>query len=148
MRRRPLILFFAVVLSLLALLVFLSANKVPTLRVVVVNESGTPVPGAKIQPDGIRGTDRAHYGWGDHFSVKPVSLITDANGTAKIPYPRFIMERVRSIELSFRVDHPDYSPDRHFIPVASPIRSTTPFLQRLRSSTTISSKAKRSSASS
>jgi hypothetical protein len=131
MRRRPIILIFALSLVFAALFVLLSATKVPALRVLVVDDSGTPVPGAKIKPDGIRGTDGAHYGWGDHFSVKPAPLTTDANGRATIPYPRFIMERVRSIELSFGVDHPDYSPDRRFVPVASPLRSSTPFLQRL-----------------
>lgn len=122
----------SVIILLVAGVVFLIlAARVPVLQVVVVNEAGTPVAGAKIKPDGIRGTDGGHYGWGDDFSVKPLPVTTDAKGKAKIPYPRFIVERVRSIELSFGVDHPDYASSRPFVKVAAPIRSTTPFVQRL-----------------
>jgi hypothetical protein len=131
MRRRRIIIIALVVLLVPGLFFLISVNRVPNLQVMVVNESGTPVQGATIQPDGIRGTDRAHYSWGESFAVKPLTLTTDKKGVARIPFPRYIVERVRSIELSFGVDHPDYSPQRPFVQVGSPIRSTTPFVQRL-----------------
>jgi hypothetical protein len=131
MRRRRIIAVGLIALLVAGAFLLFSASRVPTLRVVVVNESGAAIQGAKIQPDGIRGTDRAHYSWADTFTVKPLPVTTDASGVARIPFPRYIVERVRSIELSFGVDHPDYSPERPFVQVRAPIRSTTAFAQRL-----------------
>src|SRR5688572_12726577 len=131
MRRRRIFIIALVVLLAPGLFFLISVNRVQNLHVVVVNESGAPVEGATIQPDGIRGTDRAHYSWAESFAVKPWPLTTDKEGVARIPFPRYIVERVRSIELSFGVDHPDYTPQRPFVQVGAPIRSTTPFLQRL-----------------
>jgi hypothetical protein len=132
MRQRRIIIIGLLVLLIPGLLFLFVVSRVPVLRVAVVDESGTPVPGATITPDGIRGSDHGHYLWREEFSVKPLSVTTDQNGAAKIPFPRYIVERVRSIELSFGVDHPDYSPARPFVKVGSPLRSNTPFLQRLR----------------
>lgn len=131
MRRRLIIIFVVVVLLAVVLFVF-GTRRVPVLRVQVVDQRGAPVAGATILPHGIRGTDSAHYGWGDHFSVRPRPVKTDSNGQAKIRYPRYIRERVRSIKLSFDVDHPDFLLDRPFVDVAAPIRSTTPIVQRLK----------------
>jgi hypothetical protein len=101
------------------------------LHLQVVDPAGTPVSGALLTPDGIRGTDRAHYGWRDGSTVKPTPVRTDAAGRATILYPAFVHERIRSIEISFGVDHPDFSPERPFIPVGSGITTATPPLQRL-----------------
>ncbi len=124
----------AIVLVLCALilagLLLLARGTVPALQVRIVDETGTPVAGAVIRPDGIRGTDTAHYGWATNFAVKPLPVTSDSQGGAAIPFPRFIVERVRSVELSFGVDHPDFAHARPFVQVATPLRSTTPFVER------------------
>ncbi len=101
------------------------------LRVRVVDSAGAPVAGAVLTPDGIRGTDRAHYWWRDDRAVKPTPVRTDADGCASFPYPPYVHERIRSIEISFGVNHPDFSPERPFIPVASGLTTATPPLQRV-----------------
>lgn len=102
----------------------------PRLEIRVVDTSGQPVPGATIQPDGIRGTDGGHYGWTRTMPVQPDPVVTDSNGRASIVYPKFIHERVRSIELSFGVSHPDFGSERPFISVSAPLTSATPWKTR------------------
>lgn len=129
--KRPLILLGAGLCLVLVTFAIFEAFKFPRLKVLMIDEQGKPVPGARIEPDGIRGTDGGHYGWGDWMQVKPVPVTTAADGRATIEYPKFITERVRSIQLSFGVKHPQFGAERPFIDVAAPVTSATPWKERL-----------------
>lgn len=131
MKRRSIIIVGGGVAVALVVLSGFRAFQAPRLNVRVVDEGGRPVRGARITPDGIRGTDGGHYHWGEEMAVKPAPVVTDEEGWAAIPYPKYIVERVRSIELSFGVKQPDFGSERPFVPVASPLTSTTGLKERL-----------------
>jgi hypothetical protein len=131
--KRIALVFAAIVLIGFAVFVFVLAGRNPTLQVQVVDSRGVPIGGAIVTPDGIRGTDGGHYGWAytdvSKSKNRKEPTRTDTNGRAAISYPTFITERVRSIEVSFGVEHPDFCPERPFLKVSSPITSKTPFRQ-------------------
>jgi hypothetical protein len=123
----------ASLLTGLTVLIVVLAGRNPILHIQVVDSRGVPIAGAAVTPDGIRGTDGGHYGWRytdvSNSKSHQEPTRTDTKGRADISYPPFITERVRSIEVSFGVEHPDFCPERPFLKVSSPITSKTPFLQ-------------------
>src|SRR5947209_19287566 len=40
--------------------------------------------------------------------------VTDEHGVARVPYPKYVFERIETGQISFSVDHPDFIPDRPF----------------------------------
>ncbi|EEF58283.1 hypothetical protein [Pedosphaera parvula] len=93
----------------------------------VIDAAGNPVAGAIITPDGLRPKKNGgHYMWTDEAPVKPLPVKTDAKGIARVSYPHYVVERLETGEISFRVDHPDFCPDRPFRTVsASPPANAT-----------------------
>ena len=107
---------------LVGLLIWLIASvpHYPVALIRVVDGSGKPIVGAIIQPDGLRTKQgpygSGHYGWftGDPDRPPSKPVATDADGYARIPYPKYVFERIETGQISFSVDHPDFAPDRPF----------------------------------
>lgn len=83
------------------------------LPVRVVGADGDPVPNAKVTPWALR-SSQGHGEWrqDDKWAkVGPQAVVTDADGTAAVPYPyyRDVEERVRTISVSLNVDHPEFA---------------------------------------
>ena len=123
--RRGVTVFVALVAVIFGILIWalVSAPPHPIALLRVVDSAGKPIAGAVIVPDGLRpkpGPYNGHYSWRsgvNGVSNNPVS--TDAEGYARVPYPKFIEERIETGEISFSVDHPDYVKDRPFREVAT-----------------------------
>ena len=112
-----------------------SANPVATVR--ILDPTGTPLAGTVIKPYAIRGSDQGHYGWGSFgrranpFSVEPKEVTTGPEGMARIEYPKYLVEGVRSIALTFTADHADHPPLRADVSVGAPLPTGAPVWQRL-----------------
>ncbi len=108
----------AVVFVALALVMLIAtAPKNPVALIRVVDASGKPVAGAIILPEGLRtkaGPYRSGwYGWRtDTNGVPNPPVVTGSDGYARVPYPRFVFERIETGTLCLAVNHPDFVPDR------------------------------------
>ena len=111
----------------LVLLAVRSAPPNPVAIIKVVDTAGKPIAGALIRPDGLRPKRiNSHWTWMDDNPVKPTPVKTDANGTARVFYPRYVYEKTETGEISFAVEHPDYCSDRPFrvVSAAPPANAT------------------------
>jgi len=89
-----------------------TANTFGTVQVTVLTEAGQPIAGAVIQPDGLREhrNPASHYGWSPALHGTPIPATTDARGQATISYPKMTVpeEDLRTVQISFSVNHPDF----------------------------------------
>jgi hypothetical protein len=118
----------AVGVFLLLAVILRSGPRCPVALIRVVDAAGKPVSGALIAPDGLRTKpgpyESGHYGWrtaGNWPTNTPVR--TDSEGCARIPYPKYVFERIETGQISFSVTHPDFVPDRPFrvVTISPPI---------------------------
>ena len=109
------------VIALLVAL-FVSAPKHPIALIRVVDSAGKPVAGAVVRPEGLR-TKPGPYGsgwyawsmaWGrpTQNPVPPEKVRTDGDGYARVPYPKFVFERIETGKIIISVDHPEFVPTR------------------------------------
>jgi hypothetical protein len=82
----------------------------------VVDDQGRPVRGAILKPDGLREhhNTASHYSWIPEQHGPRTPVTTDAQGRAVIRYPEYVVEEehLRTVQISFSVNHPDFSPAR------------------------------------
>ena len=83
---------------------FLHAN------VRVTNEKGEPITGAIVEPSGLRTVKErgSHWGWWEESFGPAPKIETDENGLARMPYPKYVTEKLEVGEVTWRVNHPDY----------------------------------------
>ena len=79
----------------------------------VIDENSNPVAGAVILPDGIL-SNTGHYMWRAELHGPASEVITDAQGIAKVSYPVYTTEKIKTEEISFKINHPEFCPDRPF----------------------------------
>ena len=137
MKRRVLIGTGVVLLAALVLVGFsLLKPPVPVAFIRVIDESGRPVSGATIVPDGLRPKKGGgHYMWSGIYNrsgVKAEPATTDADGYARVRYPFYVIERLETEQISFVVDHPEYCPDRPFRVVASSPPANAPLQEKVK----------------
>jgi hypothetical protein len=106
---------FCIVGLLVAL--FVSAPKHPIALIRVVDSAGKPVAGAVIRPEGLRTKfgpyASAWYGWMvGQRGVPPTKVRTDSDGYARVPYPKYVFERIETGKISISVEHPEFVPVR------------------------------------
>jgi beta-lactamase regulating signal transducer with metallopeptidase domain/protocatechuate 3,4-dioxygenase beta subunit len=90
-------------------------DEIRYIEVTVVDPQGRPVEGAEVFPGGLRGiVGRGnHYRWHD-VPGEPVRGLdtprarTDAQGRARVPYPRYVRDTLPTGEVTVLVLHPDY----------------------------------------
>jgi len=104
----------------------------PVAMIRVVDAAGKPIAGAVIKPDGMRPKSgpysSGHYGW--RTSEKGVTddpVKTDADGNARVPYPKHVFERIETGQISFSVNHPLFVSDRPFRDVSTAPASGAPW---------------------
>jgi hypothetical protein len=90
-------------------------NPVALLR--VVDGKGKPIAGAVIRPQGLRTKPGAYsagwYSWqARRMGVQDDPVTTDANGHARLPYPKYVFERIETGTICLSVDHPDFVLER------------------------------------
>jgi hypothetical protein len=115
---RLLLLVLPVLLVLLFIVILARTPLHPVALIRVVDETGVPVAGAVVRPDGLR-TKRGPYfsngyGWrgGTNGGVANVPVTTDKEGYARVPYPKYVFERIETGTLSVSVQHQDFVPNR------------------------------------
>ncbi len=104
-----------VVLLLVALIA--TAPKHPVALIRVVDASGMPLVGAVVLPEGLRTKPGPYvsgwYGWRTAANGVPnPPVTTDKDGYARVPYPKYVFERIETGTLCLSVNHPDFVPDR------------------------------------
>ena len=131
-----LLLFATAVISAVLVLVWaiMTAPKDPMALIRVVDAAGGPVAGAVIRPDGLRTKPgpyaSGHYGWSSERNGVPNDpAATDENGVARVPYPKYVFERIETGQLSFSVRHPDFVSDRPFRTVTTAPPAGAPWRQ-------------------
>jgi BlaR1 peptidase M56 len=82
---------------------------------VLQDEAGVPISGAKLRADAFRVKGRLHgnaYSWRPQTSGKPPEVITDERGRALVTYPVDVIpeEKLELSDLTFSVSHPDFAP--------------------------------------
>src|SRR6266581_3437040 len=124
-----------VALTLVALIATAPKNPIALIR--VVDASGMPVAGAIVRPEGLRTKPGPYvsgwYGWGTALQngvpIRPVT--TDKEGYARVPYPKYVFERIETGTVCLSVDHPDFVPDRPERIVATAPPAGAPWRLRL-----------------
>jgi len=118
MKTKRLILL-AVLLGLIALasIALFPGTHNPVALLRVVDASGKPIAGAMIRAEGLRTKPGPYsggwYGWqAGRMGVPNDPVTTDANGHARLPYPKYVFERIETGMICLSVDHPDFVPDR------------------------------------
>ena len=126
--------FLIAVAGMVLLLAFMmfSAPKSPVALIRVVDAAGNPIAGAVITPDGLRPKpgpySSGHHGWhADRIGVPNDPVSTDKNGYGRVPYPKYVYERIETGEISFSVNHPDFVPDRPFRAVSISLPAGAPW---------------------
>jgi hypothetical protein len=134
--RWRLIFLAASVLVVIVLGVLLAtAPKHPVALIRVVDTTGKPIGGAIILPEGLRtkpGPYRSGwYGWmADRNGVPNPAVTTDKHGFARIPYPKFVFERIETGTLCLSVNHSDFVPERPEPIVATALPAGAPWRAR------------------
>src|SRR6266446_2403201 len=95
----------------------MTAPKHPVALIRVVDASGKPLAGAVVLPEGLRTKAGPYvsgwYGWrSDANGVTNPPVTTDKDGYARVPYPKYVFERIETGTLCLSVNHPDFVPDR------------------------------------
>ena len=114
-----------------------TAPEHPVALIRVVDANGKAIAGATILPEGLRTKDGPYrggwYGWrtgADTVTNAPV--ITDGDGYARAPYPKFVFERIETGTLCLSVSHPDFVPDRPERTVATALPEGAPLKSRVK----------------
>ena len=89
------------------------AQQLMKLPVRVVCPDGKPVAKAKVTPWALR-SSQGHGAWrkdDKYAKVGPEDVFTDEDGKATVNYPyfRYVDERVRTIQVSINVNHPEFA---------------------------------------
>jgi len=112
------ILLAAAAFVVLVLLVSVAtAPKHPAALIRIVDASTNPIAGAVIHPEGLRTKPGPYvsgwYGWrADLNGVPNPPVTTDIDGYARVPYPKYVFERIETGTLCLSVNHRDFVPDR------------------------------------
>jgi len=90
-------------------------NPVALLR--VVDATGKPIAGAIIRPEGLRTKPGPYssgwYSWQPRGMGVPNDPVTsDADGRTRLPYPKYVFERIETGTICLSVEHPDFVTDR------------------------------------
>lgn len=80
------------------------------LQVLVLDPDGHPVEGATVKPRGLRTkVERVSWwGWDEAEHGKVPEILSNAEGIAEVPYPKFVMEKLETGTLNLTVTHPDF----------------------------------------
>ena len=109
------------VAALLAWALF-SGPRHPVALLRVIDGAGKPIAGAAILPEGLRPKPGPYTGWyawrAQESGVPNDPVKTDAEGYARVPYPKYVFERIETGTLCLSVEHPDYVPERPELMVA------------------------------
>ena len=115
--RRLKLLAAALLFVLLVVVLIATAPKHPEALIQVVDATGKPVVGAVVLRDGLRTKPGPYsggwYSWRVELNGVPnPPVATDKDGYARVPYPKYVFERIETGTLCLKVNHPDYVPDR------------------------------------
>ena len=81
-----------------------------TLKVRVLDPDEHPVEGATVKPRGLRTkVQRADWwGWRTDRDGDVPEILSNSEGYAEVPYPKYVMEKLETGTLNLNVTHPDF----------------------------------------
>ncbi len=81
-----------------------------TLNVQVLDPDEHPVEGATVKPRGLRTkVQRADWwGWRTDRDGDVPQILSNSEGVAEVPYPKYVMEKLETGTLNLNVTHPDF----------------------------------------
>jgi hypothetical protein len=79
-------------------------------NVKVIDPDGHPVEEATVYCTGLRSKEQpgSHWGWSGQQLGKVPKIKTDAEGIAKMPYPKMLSDEYTTGEMTWSVEHPDF----------------------------------------
>lgn len=143
---RILILLFAVAVLYVG---FSWLPRNPIAVIEFVDNQGKSIQGVTVKPYALRpkreGGHHGHYLWTkDRFVVPPESVVSDKNGKAIVPYPKYVVERLETSEISVSIRHSRYISENHHLVVSASPPSGAPWpvwknyiISRLRTRTVV-----------
>lgn len=81
-----------------------------TAKVQVVDPDGNPIEGATVEPSGLRtkAEPGSHWSWlPERFGELPKKE-TDSSGNVEMPYPKYVMEKMETGQVTWMANHPDF----------------------------------------
>ena len=81
-----------------------------TLKVRVLDPDEHPVEGATVKPRGLRTkVQRADWwGWRTDRDGDVPEILSNSEGYAEVPYPKYVMEKLETGTLNLNITHPDF----------------------------------------
>lgn len=90
-------------------------KKLPTIEMLVCNvlvldPDSNPVEGATVYCSGMRTRNEpgSHWGWSPETHGPLPRLTTDADGMVRMPYPKYVDEKLETGQMTWSVEHPDF----------------------------------------
>lgn len=116
--------YLVLMAALLLYIGFLMFPRNPIAVIEVVDNQGKPIPGASVKPYALRpkpeGGHSGHYFWKKaRYGIPPDPVVTDDRGKANVPYPKFVVERLETNEISILINHPRYVSANHHVTVST-----------------------------
>jgi hypothetical protein len=130
--KKGLFIAFALLLLIAVSCLIIALRTSPVVEVRVINPAGKPIKDAVVKPYALRGSDGGHYGWSTNFAVHSKEVRSNEKGIARIEYPAYLIEGIRCTEVTFNIEHPDYSSDNPSVAVPAPLPSTAPLSERFK----------------
>lgn len=114
----------------------LTAPNSPVALLRVVDAAGKPIAGAVIKPEGMRTKSGPYqsgwYSWmPERNHVPNPSVTTDHDGFAKVPYPKYVFERIETGTLCLGVSHSNFVSARPECIVATALPAGAPLRDRI-----------------
>jgi len=79
-------------------------------RVLVLDPDGHPLDGATVTPWALRPrqADSGHFLWNEDLHGPLPNILTNADGIAEVPVPKFVVEKLELGKISWMVDHSEF----------------------------------------
>lgn len=77
----------------------------------VTTLDGEPIEGAEVRPYGLRtrAGRGSHYWWNPKTHGSNETILTNAEGTVELLYPKYVTEQLETGEISLQVDHEEFT---------------------------------------
>jgi hypothetical protein len=128
--KKGLLITFALLLLIAMACLIIALRTPPIVQVRVVDPAGKPIKDAIIKPYALRGSDGGHYGWSTNFAIHSKEVRSNEKGLARVEYPTYLIEGIRCTEVTFTIEHPNYSSDDPSVAVPAPLPSTAPLIEK------------------
>ncbi len=85
-------------------------SEMRTVRVLVLDPDGHPLDGATVTQSGLRTRVEpgSHWGWSVDYHGPPPEVVTNTEGIAEVPCPKYVQEKLETGAVTWSVSHPEF----------------------------------------